>query len=282
MSDMAIALMYYGFPEKREEMPEYLRDILHGKEPPNSLIEENLRKLDIIGGKSPSKEIVRKIRDNVETKLAKEGFEVYLLTKHHKPSLKDAKEIIREKTIFEVPLFPVYSRYIFDGYFGPFESQFSDRKMIRVFNLGFEKELIEHYSGKLRGASQSIMTFSAHSIPITGTDDPYPVQIQKLSEMIANGKGFINIYHSQGLFHSKWLTPTPDFAVAYAKENEFPSIRVVPIGFIYDHIEVLYDLDFRLKNMAEEAGISYERLPLPNDSDQVTIAIANAIERARS
>jgi ferrochelatase len=279
MANKAVVLMYYGFPSEREEMESYLRDILHGKDPPGNLIEENLRKLDIIGGKSPSGDIVRNIEKKLNSRLEDKGFKIYLLTKHYKPSIKEASKIVGEKTIFEVPLFPVYSNYIFDGYFDTFESQFTDRKFVRIVNLGFEMEMVDYYRKRIDEENSSLLTFSAHSVPIVETDDPYSSEIKRLSALIAGKRKFINIYHSQGPFHPKWLTPEPEYCVRFALEAGYGRVRLVPIGFIYDHIEVLYDLDFQLRNLAIENGIGYERVPLPNDSDCVIDAISNLILR---
>ena len=272
--------MYYGFPEKREEMREYLKDILHGREPPENLIRENLEKLDIIGGETPSTRIVRSIEEKVSRRLEGKDYNVYLLSKHYRPSLNEASSIISEQEIYEVPLFPVYSKFIFDSYFDPIERQLRGRKIARIVDIGYENGMIDYYRRKIRKDKGTILTFSAHSIPLEG-DDPYSESVQKLSRTIAGDEEFINIYHSQGPFHPKWLTPYPEFSISYAKENGYGKIQVVPIGFIYEHIEVLYDLDYKLKGEAAKQGIGYERVPLPNDSDVVIDAIINLIEKSR-
>ncbi len=276
MKDKAVALMYYGFPESRDEMRDYLKHILHGKEPPLSLIRENLEKLDIIGGRTPSIEIVSSIHSKVSDRLSGEGYNTYLLTKHYKPSISDASRMISEGEIYEVPLFPVYSKFIFDGYFGPFESQFRGRKLVRITNIGFDEGMIAHFKSNVMNIPGSIPAFSAHSIPIEGYD-PYENQILDLSLRISGGRDHINIYHSQGPFHSNWLTPYPEFSVQYAKDKGYSEIEIIPIGFIYDHIEVLYDLDYKLRNYASERGIGYRRIPLPNDSKPLIDAITKLI-----
>lgn len=270
--------MYYGFPERREEMRDYLRDILHGREPPESLIQENLRKLDLVGGKTPSTKIVNSIRDKLSSKLEDKGYKVYLLSKHYRPSISEASNMVKEDVIYEVPLFPVYSRFIFDGYFGPLEKQLQGRRMIRVSDLGFDEGMILFYRERLDDDPGAILTFSAHSIPLEG-EDTYPESIAKLSAAIAGRRRFINIYHSQGPFHPKWLTPYPEFAISFAKSNGYRTIQVVPIGFIYEHLEVLYDLDHKLKADALREGIGYNRIPLPNDSEPVINAIVRALDR---
>ncbi len=268
--------MYYGFPERREEMRDYLKDILHGREPPDSLVRENLQKLDIVGGETPSTRIVKRIREKVADRIEKEGYSVYLLSKHYKPSINDAARIVTEEEVFEVPLFPVYSKFIFDGYYGPLEAQLKGKKVTRISDIGFDMRMVDFYRRRVEDRSDSILTFSAHSIPLEGYD-PYSESIQRLSRSIAGERKFINIYHSQGPFHPSWLTPYPEHAITYSKENGYKKIQIVPIGFIYEHLEVLYDLDYKLKNDAERAGIEYERIPLPNDSEVVIESIVDSI-----
>ena len=270
--------MYYGFPEKREEMHDYLKDILHGREPSDSLIRENLLKLDIVGGETPSNRIVKSIRDKVSDKLEGEGYNVYLLSKHCRPFIKEAQGIINEDVVFEVPLFPVYSKFIFDGYFEHLEAHMRGRKLIRITDIGFESGMTDFYKKRIGEGRDSVLTFSAHSIPLEGYD-PYPESVHKLSSVIGEDMKYIIIYHSQGPFHPNWLTPYPEYSISYAKENGFRKIKVVPIGFIYDHLEVLYDLDYKLRKDAREEGIEYERLPLPNDSDVVIDSIVNLIKK---
>ncbi len=280
MKDEAVVLSYYGFPERREEMSDYLKDILHGRDPPEPLVRENLFKLDIVGGETPSTKIVKSIRDKVASKLEQEGYQVYLLSKHYTPSLNDATRLVKEDTVFEIPLFPVYSKFIFDGYFGPLESQLKGKKTIRIVDIGLDPGMIEFYRKNIRETGDSILAFSAHSIPLEGYD-PYSESILKLSGTIADGRKFINFYHSQGPFHSNWLTPYQEYSISFAKQNGYGRIQVVPVGFIYEHLEVLYDLDYKLKNDAEQEGIGYSRVPLPNDSTVVIDAIINLINRSR-
>lgn len=277
MKDKAVVLTYYGFPERRGEMGEYLRDILHGRDPPESLIRENLFKLDTVGGETPSTKIVKSIRDKVASKLEREGYQVYLLSKHYRPSLNDAARLVKEDVVFEVPLFPVYSKFIFDSYFGPLEAQLEGKKTVRITDIGFDPGMIDFYRKNIRETGDSILAFSAHSIPLEGYD-PYSESVLKLSSRIADGRKFINFYHSQGPFHPNWLTPYQEYSISYAKQNGFGNIQVVPIGFIYEHLEVLYDLDYKLKNDAEREGIGYSRVPLPNDSNVVIDAIINLIK----
>ncbi|MCL4412127.1 MAG: ferrochelatase [Candidatus Thermoplasmatota archaeon] len=275
MNEKALVLMYYGFPETTAEMTDYLKDILRGRQPPQSLVDENIRKLNLIGGKTPSTAIVKKIGEKLRDRMTSEGFNVYLLTKHYKPSLKDARGMIKEEDVYEAPLFPIYSKQIFDEYFLTLENALGKRHFHRITNIGFSTGLIEYYKQRI-GEQKKLLVFSAHSIPIRGYD-PYPSLISSASRMIAGDREYINIYHSQGPFAKSWLGPYPDYCISYARRRGFNEVILSPIGFLYEHIEILYDLDWDLKHKMESNGLKYSRIPSPNDDDAVIDAIADSI-----
>ncbi|MGC8645138.1 MAG: ferrochelatase [Thermoplasmata archaeon] len=278
MNEKAVALMYYGFPERKEEMADYLRHILHGRDPPERLLRENLKKLELIGGTSPSQRIVEGIRRKVEERLRGEGYKVYLLSKHYRPSLRDAKGIIREEAVFEVPLFPIYSDYVFSSYFQVLEETLAGRRFIRISNIGFEEALLGYYRDMIKGDEDYLLVFSAHSIPLESQDE-YPGLVEMMSNLLSGGREHVNIFHSQGPFHSNWLTPYPEFSIEYATKNGFAGLKLVPIGFIYEHLEVLYDLDLELRSKAMESGLGYKRVPLPNDSQCVIDSIVDLVHK---
>ena len=148
MSSKYVVLMYYGFPQNPDGLMDYLRDIFKGKEPPEFIIRENERKIAMLGGTSPSVKIVRAIRDKVENSLNKAlpDYKVVLLAKHVKPSINEAKEIIENPEIsVEVPLFPIYSSFIFSSYFGPFESSVSSKRNIRISDISSNKPFQQHF-----------------------------------------------------------------------------------------------------------------------------------------
>lgn len=274
MKDKAIVLMYYGFPSRRDEMFDYLKDILHGRDPPPSLVEENLRKLDAIGGETPSIRIIESLKNKIEKVLGNSGFNTYLLSKHYKPSIKDSSGLIKEEIIYEVPLFPVYSKQIFDDYFIPLESALGKREFHRVVNIGLHQKIINYFKEKM--PSTGLLSFSAHSIPIKGYD-PYPQFIVSLAKIISEGRKHMIFYHSQGPYSPKWLGPDMDYVLEYMKRNELKKIAVIPIGFLYEHLEVLYDLDYTLRKKLENSGIEYWRAGTPNDDDVVVEAILDII-----
>ena len=271
-SNISVALMYYGYPSHISEMSEYLRDIMNGRDPPKWLIDENIRKLEMIGGETPSIRVVNNIRDKLESRL---DLKVHLLTKHYKPNIKDAAGIVEEGTIVEVPLFPIYSKQIFDSYYIPFENSLRGRKFVRIENIGFHPYIINYYR-KMIEKHDNFLLFSSHSLPVRGYD-PYPKLLVDNMKIISPGREYMWFYHSQGPFGGKWIGPDMDYIISKLVQKGIKEIVDVPIGFLYEHIEVLYDLDIMFKEKLLSNGIAYERIKPVSDRDETIDAISQLI-----
>lgn len=272
-SNVSVVLMYYGFPDSVGEMEDYLKDIMGGRQPPKWLIDENIRKLEAIGGETPSIKIVNSIKEKLANAL---DYPVYLLTKHYKPNIRDAGSIIKEEIVIEVPLFPIYSRQIFDSYYIPLEGSLPGRKFIRIENVGFHKNIVSYYKDKLRSVN-SYRIFSAHSQLVKGYD-PYPLLFVQNSKAIAE-REFMWFYHSQGPFGGRWLGPDMDFMVKFLEKNNINDVIDVPNGFLYEHIEVLYDLDILFRGKLKNHGINFKRIRPISDSDIFINALIEEINK---
>ncbi len=284
-----VVLMYYGFPSDPEGLMEYLRDIFRGKEPPGFVVEDNRRKIALLGGTSPSTRIVSSIRDKVEQSLKKimPEYEVVLLAKHVKPSINEAAQILGKPDVsVEVPLFPIYSSFVFSSYFDPFEKNVDSTRTVRVSDLASSKEFQQHFTKEIEknydtDERSSLFIFTSHSVPIHGYE-PYPKNILEVAGAICRdtgiGRPFL-VYHSRGPFGNNWLGPDFNYLLDYCHRKQVRKVVAIPIGFLYDHIEVLYDLDIDLKGRLEHEGISFERVPLPNDSQSTVSTIVTSISR---
>ena len=271
-SNVSVALMYYGYPADVSEMREYLKDIMNGRDPPQWLIDENIKKLQMIGGETPSIKTVNNIRDKLESRL---DLKVHLLTKHYRPNIKDAARMINDQIIIEVPLFPIYSKQIFDSYYIPFENSLKGRNFIRIENIGFHPLIIDYYRKILEKRNEFIL-FSSHSLPVRGYD-PYPKLLVDNMKLISPLRKYMWFYHSQGPFGGKWIGPDMDYIVSRLTEMGIKEVIDVPIGFLYEHIEVLYDLDILFKEKLFSKGIRYERIKPVSDGNETLDAISQLI-----
>jgi len=123
--------------------------------------------------------------------------------------------------------------------------------------------------------------FSAHSLPLsTVKDDPYVDQIKAtisvLMQRLKNSKWHL-AFQSRGQKGEKWLSPdTEDLLKTLARQGT-KEVLSVPIGFVSDHLETLYDLDIFLKKKADDLGLQYQRTPSLNESPKFIEALTHFI-----
>ncbi len=124
---------------------------------------------------------------------------------------------------------------------------------------------------------------SAHSLPQRMADrgDPYPTLLRETSEAIAGAANLARwafTYQSAGNTTEAWLGPDINDVMLDWRQRGARSQLVASFGFVFDHLEVLYDLDVVVREFAEAHGIDYHRVPMPNDDDAVVEALAATVE----
>jgi len=281
--------MYYGFPDNTDGLMDYLRDIFKGRDPPDFIVQDNRRKIEMLGGSSPSTYIVRSIRDKIERSVKDilPDYKVVLLAKHVNPSINDAARMLGTPDItVEVPLFPIYSSFIFSSYFEPFENNVRPQKGIRVSDISSDRNIQEHFINEIKKNydttdKRNLFVFTSHSIPVKNYD-PYPKNILDVARNICSETGISRpflVYHSRGPFGKNWLGPDFEYLRTYCSTHRVENVIAIPVGFLYDHLEVLYDLDIDLSGRLAKDGIGFKRIPLPNDSNATISAILSSILR---
>ena len=274
-----ILLMAYGSPESNEEVMEYLRGIYHGRAVPQYAVEENRRKYALFGGRSPSNAIIDSIVRKVG-EAAPPGIPVVLGNKHWRPWLHESLKYLISRgvsRITAVPIFPFLSYNVEQSYLEPltefmdssgsgaeidFTNGFSSRPgfidmWVRLIKENWEKD------------EDTLVIFTAHSLPVHGLpEDNYVSALKTSSGEIASRCGISHYkwaFQSRGKYGDRWLEPSVESVVENAR-GDYGKVLTVPVGFCYDHLEVLYDLDIVAGGTIRENGMSYQRIPLPNDS----------------
>ncbi len=262
-----VLLMAHGSPDTLDEMGEYLRRILVRRPPTPELIAAFQERYRQIGGRSPLLEITRRTAE----KLAKAvGLPVYVGMRHWQPTIADAVAQARKEGVeglLGIAMAPQYARISVGAYQGELEKTGVPHLMVQSWHL--EPALIEYWRSAVKGKASVLYT--AHSIPVEGSE-PYPAQ---LAEMIgAIGPGTL-AYQSKSAAPIPWLGPEiPDVLPALQGR-----VSVAAIGFISDHVEVLYDLDIMHRAQAEQRGLTWERLPMPNDHPLLVEALASVVRK---
>ncbi len=291
-----VLLMGYGSPNGSGDLPAYLADVLHGATPSPEMVAEYVRRYDRIGG-SPQNRILASLRTKLERRLARDGPgpRVFLGVKHGHPALRDViPDVARQglRHLVAVPLSPYASTWISEPYRqgvadgvraspAPIEVDVRLGWHLDPAWIGYWKRAIRAELGTDPAPDRAVI-LSAHSLPQRMRDagDPYPEILRETSSAIARAAGLDRwsfSYQSPGNATEPWLGPDiTDVMLDWRSRGERDPV-IASFGFVFDHLEVLYDLDVVVREFADRHGIGYHRVPMPNDSDAVVEALTSRI-----
>lgn len=290
---ITVILMAYGSPTRMEDVLPYLEGIYEGKPVPEYALKENTEKYAMANGVSPSNAIIDRIVEKLQKELSGSGeFEVILGNKHWKPTLRDALEKAKEsgsEKIIAIPLFPFQSTNVRNSYLEPSveamkEMSFeADISFVNGFDLNVLSGVWANLMKRYPIDEETAVLFDAHSLPLfRGTESEYDGDFRKTSELIAKKLGlkeyFVG-YQSRGKYGKSWLEPSVYEILDKIKAGGFRDVLAVPIGFIYEHLEILYDLDHEFGGKVRDNGLIYVRSELPNDSGQMVSLLQQHILR---
>ncbi|MGI0130124.1 MAG: ferrochelatase [Thermoplasmata archaeon] len=286
----AVLLMGYGSPNGANDLPSYLEDVLHGQRPSAEMVAEYVRRYDRIDG-SPQNRILTSLREKLERRLGRAGPgpRVFLGVKHGHPALRDViPEVARAgfRELIAVPLSPYASTWISEPYReGVAEGIGAAATPIEV-DVRLDWHLDPNWIGYWQRAIRAepldptdAVLLSAHSLPQRMRDrgDPYPEILHETSDAIARAARLPRwsfTFQSAGNTTESWLGPDITEVMLDWKRRGSQRQWVASFGFVFDHLEVLYDLDVVVREFAETHGIEYRRVPMPNDAEEVVEALA--------
>ncbi|MFS0634620.1 ferrochelatase [Mesobacillus foraminis] len=301
---MGLLVMAYGTPYKEEDIERYYTHIRHGRRPSDELLEDLKNRYEAIGGISPLAEITRKQAEKLEEALNglqdQYEFKMYLGLKHIEPFVEDAVKQMHEDGIEEavsIVLAPHFSTFSVKSYNGRAKAEaekLGGPSIISVESWYDEPKFIQYWIDRVKETfdsmpsdekENSVLIVSAHSLPekILQSGDPYPDQLKKTAELIAEGAGVKNCeigWQSAGNTPEPWLGPdVQDLTRDLFEKHGYKAFVYVPAGFVAEHLEVLYDNDYECKVVTEEIGASYYRPEMPNAQPQFIDALAEVILR---
>lgn len=264
-----VILMGHGSPDSPEEVGEYLNHVLKRRPPAPEFIAEMEQRYRRIGGRSPLLDISRRQAAALSQRL---GMPVFVGMRHWRPFIRETVEEARRQGIERLvgmPLAPQYARVSVGAYHAELQAQNIPCLLVKEWHL--EPALIEYWRRVTQG--KGFVLFTAHSIPIEGAE-PYPAQLARMVKEIASGPHAL-AYQSRSPSPVPWLGPDITEVLTQLRGD----VAVAPIGFISDHLEILYDLDILHRPVAERLGIKWERLPMPNQDPLLIEALASAVKK---
>jgi protoporphyrin/coproporphyrin ferrochelatase len=275
----AVVLMAYGSPERIEDIRPYLEDIRAGRPVSDAAVEELTERYRRIGGRSPLDEITERQRAALEDEL---GVPVYVGMKHWRPRIADAVETALERgadRIIGIVLAPHYSALSIAGYRERLEEALGNRaELAFVESWHDHKPFIAVLADRVRGTDAHVV-FTAHSLPerILAAGDPYRDQLLETSRLVAERAGVERwsfAFQSASPTGEPWLGPDILEELDALHERGVRKVLVAPVGFVSDHLEILWDLDVEARERAAELGLELDRIESLNDDRAFIRALA--------
>ena len=296
----AVVLMAYGSPETADDIRPYLEDIREGRRVSEHAVEELTERYRRIGGRSPLLEITEAQRGALEAEL---GVPVYLGMKHWRPRIAEAvKRALAggADTIVGLVLAPHYSALSIGGYRERLETSLGGRaELVFVESWHDHGPFLDVLADRVRNGRDSPspgsvpdgrhahVVFTAHSLPerILATGDPYRDQLLETSRLVAERAGLERwsfAFQSASATGEPWLGP--DIleeldSLAAAGER---AVLVCPVGFVSDHLEILWDLEIEARERAAALGLAFARIESLNDDPAFVSAVAGLVREALS
>jgi ferrochelatase len=283
----AVVLMAYGSPSRAEDIRPYLEDIREGRPVSDAAVDELSERYRRIGGRSPLDDATEGQRAALQGEL---GLPVFVGMKHWRPRIAEAvKQALAggADTIVGLVLAPHYSRLSVQGYRERLEEALQGRAELRFVESWHTHEpYVAVLADRVR-ESEAHVVFTAHSLParIIDEGDPYRDQLLGTSRLIAERAGLGSwsfAFQSESKTGEPWLGPDilDELDSLHAKGVE--RVLVCPIGFVSDHLEILWDLDVEAVERAAELGLDLERIDSLNDDPAFIRGLADLVRQTVS
>ncbi len=272
-----VLLMAHGTPASMDEMTEYLRLVRGGRPPSPELVKEMRHNYETIGGRSPLTDLTLAQAEALRARLGG-NVPVAVGMRNWKPFIKEALDELRSAgvdRVVAIPLAPQFSTLSVDKYYSAAAAALSDgMQLVPVPSYFTHPLLLQAFAERVRDAQPTAeceVIFTAHSLPqrVVDAGDPYADQVAATAQGVAARAGltrFERAYQSAGRTPEPWIGPDVGDLVrerAAAGAREF---LVVPIGFVCDHTEILFDIDVQARAAAEGSGATLRRTESLNTS----------------
>lgn len=290
----AILLMAYGTPTNENDIEAYLTDIKRGRKPTTGEIDDLKRRYQKIGGHSPLQEITAAQASKLESTLNSQGIKisVHFGMRHWHPYIIEAAQSILRPEIGKViglVLAPHYSKMSVGAYNTILKDSLANSQIEVDFIDSWSDNPTYHHavSEKISLALSNFpkdgdaqVLFTAHSLPekIIADGDPYEYQLLASCKAVASLSKLEKwsfAYQSASHTKDKWLGP--DILEALETVPKSSNVLVVPIGFVSDHLEILYDIDVEAQDFAKAHGINLQRTESLNTSPSFIAALADVV-----
>ena len=301
----AVLLLSFGGPEGPEQVMPFLENVTRGRGIPRERLADVAEHYLHFGGVSPINGINQELITALRAELAHRGSDlpIYFGNRNWEPYVEDAVAAMRDNGIRRAAVFTTsawggYSscrQYVED--IARARQAAGDRapELVKLRQYFDHPLLVEMFTDAIAAAAQTLpeglredarLVFTAHSIPLAARSrcgpDLYSRQVGYASRLVATAAGYSDydqVWQSRsGPPQVPWLEPDVADHLASLADGGTTAVIVCPIGFVADHIEVVWDLDHELRQQAEQAGIVFARASTPNADPRFARLAADLID----
>ncbi len=296
----AILLLAFGGPRSLDEVEPFLTRLFRGRKPSSEQLERIKERYRLIGGFSPLPEITLKQAKALEERLGEKGypFQSYVGMRYGHPLIEETLNKMIEEGVHEIialPMAPFRSRASTGAYIE--EVNHLRKKLGEKIKISFIEGWHQHplFLGAIQekigeglmqfppeARKKVHLIFSAHSLPKSLVkNEPY---VKDMEESVREVLKKVEplpwhiAFQSRGMGPEEWLGPEVESLLAELSRQKVGEVLVIPIGFVADHIEVLYDIDIFYRGKAESMGMILKRTSSLNASGRFIEALATIVE----
>lgn len=291
---IGVLIMAYGGPNSLDELPGYLADIRSGRPTSSAVVKEIAHNYKQIGGKSPLLDISTQQVNAVEAQLDPALLKCYMGMRHWAPWIEETiRDMIEDGITHAVSLVlaPHFSKLSIAKYHeriaAGLDMYHRQIEFEHITSYHTEPDYIQALANRVHeglnrwseAERDSVhVVFSAHSLPtrILKMGDPYDSQLRETAQLVAKRAELTDSqwswsYQSAGRSPEPWLGPQIEEYLPELAAKGIRNVVSVPVGFVSDHVEILYDIDIQAQAVAKEHDIRLERPPALN-TDALYIA----------
>ena len=296
---IGVLVMAYGGPNNLEEVEPYLMDVRGYRPTAPEIVHEVRERYREIGGHSPILERTQAQAHALESALNTDGqkFEAFVGMRHWHPFIKDTLAEICNQGIERavgLVMAPHYSRMSIEAYYKNIEKAEAPIQIARIDDWHLLPEYLDALAKRVRSALERFpesvraevpVIFTAHSLPerILEWDDPYPKQLSETVEgvmklLVARPHAFA--FQSAAISTEPWLGPDASELINRFADEGKRNILICPIGFVCEHVEILYDIDIVYQTLAKTLDVHLERIDMLNDEPEMISGLAGLVRDA--
>jgi len=296
---IGLLVMAYGGPNNLDEVEPYLMDV-RGYRPTSPYIVHELReRYREIAGRSPILERTWSQAHALESALNTKGqeFKAFVGMRHWHPFIKDTLAEMCSQGIEQtvgLVMAPHYSRMSIEAYFKNVEQAESPMQVARINDWHLLPEYLNALAKRVQSTLERFpegvraevpVIFTAHSLPerILEWDDPYPQQLRETVEAVMKILGPHThefAFQSAAISTDPWLGPDASELINRFADEGKRNILICPIGFVCEHVEILYDIDIVYQTLAKTLDIRLERIDMLNDEPEMIAGLAGLVRKA--